>query len=92
MKPAKLPYYVMLVGSPEQIPFEFQYLLGVEYAVGRLSFDDATDYARYANSTIAYESGASVPNVKQISYSEHIRSLQFIAGTPTTPPSSARHS
>ena len=68
MKPAKLPYYVLLVGSPEQIPFEFQYLLGVEYAVGRLSFDDATDYARYANSTIAYESGASVPNAKQISY------------------------
>ena len=68
MKPAKLPYYVLLVGSPEQIPFEFQYLLGVEYAVGRLSFDDATDYARYASSTIAYESGASVPNAKQISY------------------------
>jgi hypothetical protein len=68
MKPAKLPYYVMLVGSPEQIPFEFQYLLGVEYAVGRLSFDDATDYARYASSTIAYESGATVPNAKQISY------------------------
>jgi len=68
MKPAKLPYYVLLVGSPEQIPFEFQYLLGVEYAVGRLSFDDATEYARYVSSTIAYESGASVPNAKQISY------------------------
>ena len=67
MKPAKLPYYVMLVGSPEQIPFEFQYLLGVEYAVGHLSFDDATDYARYASSTIAYESGATFPR-PQISY------------------------
>ena len=34
-------------GSPAKIPFGFQYLLGVEYAVGRLSFDDAGGYERY---------------------------------------------
>ncbi|MBV9560419.1 MAG: CHAT domain-containing protein [Bradyrhizobium sp.] len=66
--PRKVPYYLLLVGSPEQIPYEFQYLLGVEYAVGRLAFDAAGDYEQYARSTIAYEGGRSVPNAKKISY------------------------
>ena len=66
--PGKVPYYLLLVGPPDQIPFEFQYLLGIEYAVGRLSFDDIGGYERYAASTIAYESGQSAPNAKQIAY------------------------
>ena len=68
LNPNKVPYYLLLIGSPDQIPFEFQYLLGIEYAVGRLAFDDAGDYEHYARSTIAYESAASVPNIKKISY------------------------
>jgi hypothetical protein len=68
LNPSKIPYYLLLIGAPDQIPFEFQYLLGIEYAVGRLSFDDAGDYEHYARSTIAYESAASVPNAKKISY------------------------
>lgn len=68
MKLNKVPYYLLLIGSPDQIPFEFQYLLGIEYAVGRLAFDDASDYERYVTSTIAYEKAASVPNAKKISY------------------------
>jgi CHAT domain len=64
----RVPYYLLLVGGPDQIPFEFQYLLGIGYAVGRLSFDDPKDYEKYARSTVAYESGKSVPNDKKISY------------------------
>src|SRR5262245_22297305 len=43
-----VPYYLLLAGPPTAIPFEFQYLIGVEYAVGRLAFDKAEDYGRYA--------------------------------------------
>ena len=60
--PAIVPYYLLLVGGPELIPFEFQYLLGVDYAVGRLAFDTAGEYDHYARSIIAYETAGAVPN------------------------------
>jgi hypothetical protein len=63
-----VPYYLLLVGSPTAIPFEFQYLIGVEYAIGRLAFDRAEDYGRYAASVVAYETAPSVRNTKEIVY------------------------
>ena len=68
LDPAIVPYYLLLIGPPNLIPFEFQYLLGIEYAVGRLAFDKAEEYERYARSTIAYENAKSVPNAKEINY------------------------
>jgi hypothetical protein len=65
---SKVPYYLLLVGQPDQIPFEFQYLLGIEYGVGRLAFDSVDDYKRYVSSTIDYEEAGSVPNAKKISF------------------------
>ena len=59
--PEKVPYYVLLVGSPDRIPFSFQYLLDVEYAVGRLDFDDADGYRRYVAALKDHENAASAP-------------------------------
>ena len=63
-----VPYYLLLVGGPNLIPFEFQYLLGIEYAVGRMAFDTALEYECYARSIAAYEAAKSVPNAKEIVY------------------------
>jgi hypothetical protein len=64
--PEIVPYYLVLVGPPDLIPYEFEYLLSVEHAVGRLSFDTTGEYERYARSVIAYERAGSVSNEKEI--------------------------
>lgn len=68
INPDVIPNYLLLVGSPEEIPFDFQFLLGASYAVGRLSFDTPEEYARHVQSVIDYERASHVPTRQEMVY------------------------
>ncbi len=63
---AGMPLYLLVVGSPTAIPFEFQYLLDTYWSVGRLDFDTPGEYRAYAEGVVAYETAPTVPHRKQV--------------------------
>lgn len=66
--PTKVPYYLLVVGSAERIPFQFTQDLDVEYSVGRLFFETPEEYGRYVQSVIAYERATKITNAKTVAF------------------------
>ena len=64
----KLPYYLLIVGGPELIPFRFQHELATEYAVGRVAFDGKEGYQAYIEQLIEYETRATIPTERTIAF------------------------
>jgi len=61
-----VPFYLLIVAPPDVIPFEFQYVLDLYWAVGRVWFDTPDEFRRYADSVVQYEKAATVPTTRQI--------------------------
>jgi len=57
VSPDKAPYYLLLVGTPEEISFQQQFELGLMFAVGRLCLGSPDEYRQYAESVVAAERG-----------------------------------
>lgn len=53
--PEKVPFFVMLIGGPEEISFEFQAELGVQYYVGRIHFESMSGCEKYVRALVEIE-------------------------------------
>lgn len=80
----RLPYYLLLVGSPRQIPFEIQYELAIDYAVGRLWFDTPEEYGSYVRNLLESEANKSLRRRRAVLFGarhEGDRATEATSGT-----------
>ncbi len=59
--PERMPFFLLLVGDLESIPFQFQRDLSLNHAVGRIHFNTIDEYSTYARGMVDVESSTSWP-------------------------------
>jgi hypothetical protein len=69
VSPKIVPYYLLLIGGPEAIPFEVQFDLDVHYAVGRLSFESQEEYQAYARHVVTSEETEAMSDPRAVVFS-----------------------
>ncbi|MCG8460265.1 MAG: C25 family cysteine peptidase [Holophagales bacterium] len=53
--PDRVPYYLLIVGTPAEIPFAVDFDLGRQLAVGRIGFGSVLEYEQYAKNVVDSE-------------------------------------
>lgn len=61
-----VPYYLALIGDPNQISFEFQYSLDLVAAVGRIDFPEPEHYRVYADNIVKFESDEKIKTRREM--------------------------
>jgi len=62
------PYYVFIIGGPEEIPFRFQAILDSTSAVGRVHFNTLAELQNYVDKVIRLENSNPVVNREAVFY------------------------
>ncbi len=61
-----VPYYLVIIGPPNEVSFEFQYSLDLSAAVGRIDFPTLEEYKAYAASVVGFETDAAKKTARRL--------------------------
>lgn len=61
----KPPHFILVIGSPKQVPFHFQSFLDTIASVGRLDFEDLVQLKTYVDKVIRLDQQVTPANVKE---------------------------
>jgi hypothetical protein len=63
-----VPYYLLVVGVPDRIPFSFVQELAADHAVGFLGFEALDDYTAYAGSVVRAEQARELATRRGVAF------------------------